>query len=108
MMIASVTSDYATLNDRIKAALSDGAKSAYVASLIQEAKVEAVCYGRSKVPASVNVVDSREIGRTDSLANAFEQRVPGVGINEVAGNPFQRTSSSAASWHLPWQARRRA
>jgi outer membrane receptor protein involved in Fe transport len=44
-----------------------------------------------KVPASVNVVDSREIARTDSLniTNALEQRVPGVGINEVAGNPFQ-------------------
>ncbi len=44
-----------------------------------------------KVPASVNVVDSREIARTDSLniTNALEQRVPGIGINEVAGNPFQ-------------------
>jgi iron complex outermembrane receptor protein len=44
-----------------------------------------------KVPASVNVVDSREIVRTESLniTNALEQRVPGIGINEVAGNPFQ-------------------
>jgi outer membrane receptor protein involved in Fe transport len=44
-----------------------------------------------KVPASVNVVDSKEIARTDSLniTNALEQRVPGIGINEVAGNPFQ-------------------
>ena len=45
----------------------------------------------AKVPASVNVVDSREIARTDSLniTNALEQRVPGISINEVAGNPFQ-------------------
>ena len=44
-----------------------------------------------KVPASVNVVDSREIARTDSfnITNALEQRVPFIGINEVAGNPFQ-------------------
>ena len=44
MMIDSVTSDYATLNDRIKAALSVDRKSAYVASLIQEAKVEAAAF----------------------------------------------------------------
>jgi outer membrane receptor protein involved in Fe transport len=44
-----------------------------------------------KVPASVNVVTSGEIARTDSLniTNALEQRVPGISINEVAGNPFQ-------------------
>jgi outer membrane receptor protein involved in Fe transport len=45
----------------------------------------------SKVAASVNVVDSSEIARTDSfdIATALEQRVPFIGINEVAGNPFQ-------------------
>jgi outer membrane receptor protein involved in Fe transport len=44
-----------------------------------------------KVPASVNVVDRGEITRTDSLniTTALEQRVPGISINEVAGNPFQ-------------------
>jgi outer membrane receptor protein involved in Fe transport len=44
-----------------------------------------------KVPASVNIVDSREIARTDSLnvTTALEQRVPGISINEVSGNPFQ-------------------
>ena len=44
-----------------------------------------------KVPASVNVVDRGEITRTDSLniTNALEQQVPGISINEVAGNPFQ-------------------
>jgi outer membrane receptor protein involved in Fe transport len=44
-----------------------------------------------KVPASVNVVDSRQIERTDSLniTAALQQNVPGISINEVAGNPFQ-------------------
>ena len=43
-----------------------------------------------KVPASVNVVDSREIARTDSLniTNALEQRVPGISINEVDRQSF--------------------
>jgi iron complex outermembrane receptor protein len=44
-----------------------------------------------KVPAAVNVVTTREIERTDSLniTRALEQQVPGIIINEVAGNPFQ-------------------
>ncbi|MGX9425639.1 MULTISPECIES: TonB-dependent receptor [Bradyrhizobium] len=44
-----------------------------------------------KIPAAVNVVDSREIARTDSfnITTALDQRVPGVIVNEVAGNPFQ-------------------
>jgi outer membrane receptor protein involved in Fe transport len=44
-----------------------------------------------KVPSSVNVVDSGQIARTDSLnvADALRQSVPGISINEVAGNPFQ-------------------
>ena len=43
------------------------------------------------MPATVNVVDSEEIARTDSrnITNALEQRVPGISINEVTGNPFQ-------------------
>ncbi|MFL6835626.1 MAG: TonB-dependent receptor plug domain-containing protein, partial [Xanthobacteraceae bacterium] len=44
-----------------------------------------------KVPASVNLVDSRQIERTDSLniTDALQQSVPGIIVNEVAGNPFQ-------------------
>jgi len=44
-----------------------------------------------KVPSSINFVDTRQIQRTDSLnvTNALEQAVPGIGINEVTGNPFQ-------------------
>ena len=44
-----------------------------------------------KVPAGVNVVDSKQIERTGSLniTDALQQSVPGVSINEVAGNPFQ-------------------
>ena len=44
-----------------------------------------------KVPASLNFVDAAQIGRTDSLniADALQQQVPGISINEVAGNPFQ-------------------
>ena len=44
-----------------------------------------------KVPAGVNVVDSRQIERTGSLniADALQQSVPGISINEVSGNPFQ-------------------
>jgi outer membrane receptor protein involved in Fe transport len=44
-----------------------------------------------KIPASVNFVDSARIARTGSLniADALLQQVPGVSINEVAGNPFQ-------------------
>src|SRR5258708_1651527 len=44
-----------------------------------------------KVPASVNFVDAKRIERTGSLniADALLQQVPGVVVNEVAGNPFQ-------------------
>jgi outer membrane receptor protein involved in Fe transport len=44
-----------------------------------------------KVPASINIVDSKEIARTDSLniTDALQQQVPGVIISEVTGNPFQ-------------------
>jgi len=44
-----------------------------------------------KVPAGINVVDSRQIERTGSLniADALQQSVPGISINEVSGNPFQ-------------------
>lgn len=44
-----------------------------------------------KVPAGLNVVDSRQIERTNSLnvTDALQQSVPGISINEVAGNPFQ-------------------
>jgi outer membrane receptor protein involved in Fe transport len=43
------------------------------------------------VPASVNVVDSKQIERTGSLnvTDALQQYVPGITTNEVAGNPFQ-------------------
>ena len=44
-----------------------------------------------KVPSSINVLDSSQIARTGSLnvTDALRQSVPGVNINEVAGNPFQ-------------------
>ncbi|WP_044540384.1 TonB-dependent receptor [Bradyrhizobium sp. LTSP885] len=44
-----------------------------------------------KVPASVNIVDSRQIERTGSpnITDALLQSVPSITINEVAGNPFQ-------------------
>jgi len=47
--------------------------------------------GPDKVPASVNIVDTKEIARTDSLniTDALQQQVPGVIISEVTGNPFQ-------------------
>jgi outer membrane receptor protein involved in Fe transport len=44
-----------------------------------------------KVPASVNVVDAAQIKQTGSLniSDALEKYVPGIIVNEVAGNPFQ-------------------
>jgi outer membrane receptor protein involved in Fe transport len=44
-----------------------------------------------KVPASLNLVDASQIKQTGSLniADALQQYVPGVVVNEVAGNPFQ-------------------
>ena len=43
------------------------------------------------VPSNVSVVDSRQIERTGSLnvTDALQQYVPSIGVNEVAGNPFQ-------------------
>ena len=43
-----------------------------------------------KVPASVNVVDTRQIERTGSpsITDALMQSVPSVNISEVNGNPF--------------------
>ena len=44
-----------------------------------------------KVPASVNVVDADQVERVGSanIADALQQYVPGIIVNEVAGNPFQ-------------------
>jgi outer membrane receptor protein involved in Fe transport len=44
-----------------------------------------------KVPASVNVIDANQIKQTGSLniSDALVKYVPGVIVNEVAGNPFQ-------------------
>jgi outer membrane receptor protein involved in Fe transport len=44
-----------------------------------------------KVPSSINFVDSGQIERTGSLniADALQQNVAAVNINEVSGNPFQ-------------------
>jgi outer membrane receptor protein involved in Fe transport len=44
-----------------------------------------------KVPATVNVVDANQIKQTGSLniADALQQYVPGIIVNDVAGNPFQ-------------------
>jgi outer membrane receptor protein involved in Fe transport len=44
-----------------------------------------------KVPASVNLVDVNQIKQTGSLniSDALQKYVPGIIVNEVAGNPFQ-------------------
>jgi outer membrane receptor protein involved in Fe transport len=44
-----------------------------------------------KVPASVNIVDANQIRQTGSLniSDALQKYVPGIVVNEVAGNPFQ-------------------
>jgi outer membrane receptor protein involved in Fe transport len=44
-----------------------------------------------KVPASVNVVDAGQIKQAGSLniSDALVKYVPGIIVNEVAGNPFQ-------------------
>jgi hypothetical protein len=44
-----------------------------------------------KVPAFVNTVDANqiELEHSANIANALEKFVPGVVVNEVAGNPFQ-------------------
>jgi outer membrane receptor protein involved in Fe transport len=44
-----------------------------------------------KVPASVTTISSSEIERTQSsnVTDTLQQRVPGIVVNEVAGNPFQ-------------------
>jgi outer membrane receptor protein involved in Fe transport len=44
-----------------------------------------------KVPASVNIVDAEQIKQTGSLniSDALVKYVPGIIVNEVAGNPFQ-------------------
>jgi outer membrane receptor protein involved in Fe transport len=44
-----------------------------------------------KVPASVNIVDANQIKQTGSLniSDALQKYVPGIVVNEVAGNPFQ-------------------
>jgi outer membrane receptor protein involved in Fe transport len=44
-----------------------------------------------KTPASVNVVDANQIKQTGSLniSDALVKYVPGIVVNEVAGNPFQ-------------------
>lgn len=43
------------------------------------------------VPASINAVDASQIARTASpnVTDALQQSVPGILVNEVAGNPFQ-------------------
>ncbi len=44
-----------------------------------------------KVPASINQVDADQIKQTGSLniGDALQKYVPGIVVNEVAGNPFQ-------------------
>ncbi len=44
-----------------------------------------------KIPASVNIVDANQIDRVRSanIADALQQYVPGIVVNEVTGNPFQ-------------------
>jgi outer membrane receptor protein involved in Fe transport len=44
-----------------------------------------------KVPSGINALGASQIQRTGSLniADALQQQVPGVVVNEVSGNPFQ-------------------
>ncbi|MEO8831943.1 MAG: TonB-dependent receptor [Bradyrhizobium sp.] len=44
-----------------------------------------------KVPASINAIDADQIKQTGSLniTDALVKYIPGITINEVAGNPFQ-------------------
>jgi outer membrane receptor protein involved in Fe transport len=44
-----------------------------------------------KIPASVNVINADQIKQTGSLnvTDALQKYVPGIIVNEVAGNPFQ-------------------
>ena len=44
-----------------------------------------------KIPASLNLVDASQIKDTGSLniGDALQKYVPGIVVNEVAGNPFQ-------------------
>jgi outer membrane receptor protein involved in Fe transport len=44
-----------------------------------------------KIPAGVNVIDADQIKQTGSLnvSDALQKYVPGIIVNEVAGNPFQ-------------------
>jgi outer membrane receptor protein involved in Fe transport len=44
-----------------------------------------------KFPASINAVDSDQIAATQSfnVGDALQKYVPGISVNEVAGNPFQ-------------------
>jgi outer membrane receptor protein involved in Fe transport len=46
-----------------------------------------------KVPASINIVDADQIKQTGSpnISDALQKYVPGIVVNEVAGNPFQPT-----------------
>ena len=43
-----------------------------------------------KVPAAINAVGAAQIARTDSLniADALQQRVPGIVLSDTTGNPF--------------------
>jgi outer membrane receptor protein involved in Fe transport len=43
-----------------------------------------------KVPASVNTIDASQIQRTESLniSDSLVKYIPGITVNEVAGNPF--------------------
>jgi outer membrane receptor protein involved in Fe transport len=58
----------------------------YPTSPLSSGDVEA-----DKVPAAVTVIDSNQIKTTGSLniSDALVKYVPGISINEVAGNPFQ-------------------
>jgi len=59
---------------------------AYPTAPISSAGIDA-----DKVPASINMISSGQIERAGSLnvADALQQNVPGISINEVTGNPFQ-------------------
>ena len=62
-----------------------------------------------KAPATSNTVDASQIAQTGSLSitDSLVKYVPGIIVNEVAGNPFQPDINFAALSLLRCPARRR-
>ncbi|KJC56752.1 membrane protein [Bradyrhizobium sp. LTSPM299] len=63
----------------------------YIATTPASSPESSSAIDADKVPASVNVVDTRQIERTGSpnITDALQQSVPSVNVSDIAGNPFQ-------------------